>query len=97
MKSRGFYAGVAVEGNLVIERTDENAKFYGYEVSAQEIFSHKVRHPPRDQYQVLMDTLKAAQGDAVDDSLLPDAGLAPSDMELDTEGTSSLLFVTPSD
>ena len=87
VKSRGFYAGVAIEGNVVIERTDENAKFYGYEVSAQEIFAHKVRHPPKDQYQVLMDTLRAAQGDDIDDSLLPDAGQAPSDMELDTEGS----------
>jgi lipid-binding SYLF domain-containing protein len=88
VKSRGFYAGVAVEGNLVIERTDENAVFYGYEVTAQEIFAHKVRHPPKDQYQVLIETLKAAQGDDVDESLLP-SGEAPSDMELDTEGTSS--------
>jgi lipid-binding SYLF domain-containing protein len=86
VKSRGLYAGIALEGNLVIERTDENAKFYGYEITAQEIFSHKVRHPPVEQYEVLIDTLRAAQGDAVDESLLPAAGVAPSDMELDTEG-----------
>jgi len=72
----------------VIERTDENKKFYGYEVSAQEIFASKVRHPPKEQYQVLMDTLRAAQGDQVDDSLLPESGQAPSDMELDTEGST---------
>ncbi|RMZ83699.1 hypothetical protein DV738_g1090, partial [Chaetothyriales sp. CBS 135597] len=86
VKSRGFYAGIALEGNLVIERTDENMRFYGYDVTAQEIFNGKVRHPPVDQYQVLMDTLKAAQGDAVDDNLLPEPGVAPSDMELDTDG-----------
>ncbi|RMZ90541.1 hypothetical protein DV736_g2204, partial [Chaetothyriales sp. CBS 134916] len=86
VKSRGFYAGIALEGNLVIERADENKRFYGYEVTAQEILGGKVRHPPVDQYQVLMDTLKAAQGDAVDDNLLPDPGVAPSDMELDTDG-----------
>ena len=85
VKSRGFYAGVALEGNMVIERTDENAKFYGYELSAQEIFAGKVRHAPKEQFQVLMDTLRAAQGDEVDESLLPDAGVAPSDMELDTD------------
>ncbi|RMD43460.1 hypothetical protein DV735_g1654, partial [Chaetothyriales sp. CBS 134920] len=86
VKSRGFYAGIALEGNLVIERADENMRFYGYDVTAQEIFSGKVRHPPLDQYQVLIDTLKAAQGDAVDDNLLPEPGVAPSDMELDTDG-----------
>lgn len=83
VKSRGFYAGVALEGNLVIERTDENAKFYGYEVTAQEILLGKVRGPPVEQYQVLLDTLRAAQGDDVDDDLLPASGMAPSDFEID--------------
>ena len=86
VKSRGLYAGVALEGNLVIERTDENAKFYGYELSAQEILLGRVVAPPRDQYQVLMDTLRAAQGDDVDESLLPESGMAPSDFELDENG-----------
>lgn len=83
VKSRGFYAGVALEGNLVIERTDENKKFYGYDVTAQEILIGRVVSPPRDEYQVLMDTLRAAQGDDVDESLLPDSGMAPSDFELE--------------
>ncbi|KIX95029.1 uncharacterized protein Z520_09339 [Fonsecaea multimorphosa CBS 102226] len=81
VKSRGLYAGVALEGNLVIERTDENAKFYGEPVSVTDILVGKVRYPPVEQYQVLLDTLKAAQGDEVDESLLPDAP-APSDMEI---------------
>ena len=85
VKSRGFYAGIALEGNLVIERIDENKRFYGYDVTAQEIFLNKVKAPPREDYQVLMDTLRAAQGDDVDESLLL-GGVAPSDMELDTEG-----------
>jgi lipid-binding SYLF domain-containing protein len=81
VKSRGLYAGVALEGNVVIERTDENKKFYGEEVSVTDIFNGKLQMPPVEQYQVLLDTLRAAQGDEVDDSLLPDAP-APSDMEL---------------
>lgn len=85
VKSRGLYAGVALEGNLVIERTDENERFYGERVGVADILVGKVRHPPAEQYQVLMDTLKAAQGDQIDDSLLSDA-LAPSDMEIITEG-----------
>jgi lipid-binding SYLF domain-containing protein len=81
VKSRGLYAGVALEGNLVIERTDENARFYGEQISVTDILNGKLRHPPVEQYQVLLDTLRAAQGDDVDDSLLPDAP-APSDMEI---------------
>lgn len=87
VKSRGLYAGIALAGNAVIERTDENAKFYGYEVSAKEILGGKVRHPPLREYQILMDTLKAAQGDQIDENLLP-AGEAPSDFEIDfTKGS----------
>lgn len=82
VKSRGLYAGVALAGNAIIERTDENAKFYGYEVSAKEILAHKVRHPPVREYKILTDTLKAAQGDNIDPSLLP-SGDAPGDLEMD--------------
>ncbi|KAJ9603297.1 hypothetical protein H2200_012075 [Cladophialophora chaetospira] len=81
VKSRGLYAGVALEGNVVIERTDENAKFYGEKISVTDILNGKLRHPPVEQYQVLLDTLRAAQGENVDDNLLPD-GFAPSDMEI---------------
>ncbi|EXJ92738.1 hypothetical protein A1O3_01290 [Capronia epimyces CBS 606.96] len=85
VKTRGLYAGVALEGNLVIERTDENERFYGERVGVSDILVGKLRYPPAEKYQVLLDTLKAAQGDLIDDSLLPE-GLAPSDMELLTEG-----------
>ncbi|KIW76284.1 hypothetical protein Z517_11030 [Fonsecaea pedrosoi CBS 271.37] len=88
VKSRGLYAGVALEGNLVIERTDENARFYGEQISVTDILVGKVRYAPVEQYQVLLDTLKAAQGDEVDDSLLPDAP-APSDMEIMPPGGST--------
>lgn len=91
VKSRGFYAGVALEGNLVIERTDENKKFYGYDIPAHEILIGRVIAPPRDEYQVLMDTLRAAQGDEVDESLLPQSGMAPSDFEIDENGESGIV------
>ncbi|KAK5219403.1 hypothetical protein LTR99_010366 [Exophiala xenobiotica] len=84
VKSRGLYAGVALEGNLVIERTDENERFYGERVGVADILVGKVRYPPVEKYQVLLDTLRAAQGEDVDESLLPE-GEAPSDMELITD------------
>jgi len=91
VKSRGLYAGIALEGNLVIERTDENARFYGEQVPVADILVGKVRHPPQEQYKILMDTLKAAQGEIIDEDLLPEAGLLPSDMELLQDGQSPFL------
>lgn len=79
MKSRGLYAGVQVDGTIIVERTDENARFYGRKISAHEILSGKVTHPP-ESIRTLMRTLKAAQGDQdVSESELPPAGEAPAD------------------
>ncbi|CAG8899962.1 unnamed protein product [Penicillium egyptiacum] len=86
MKSKGLYAGVAVDGTIIIERTDENERFYGERISVDEILSGKVRHPPR-ELETLMQTLKAAQGDSdVDESLVPPSGETPGDMELTEDG-----------
>ncbi|KAG0155829.1 hypothetical protein PDIDSM_3002 [Penicillium digitatum] len=89
MKSKGLYAGVAIDGTIMIERTDENERFYGERVSVDEILSGKVRHPPR-ELQTLMQTLKAAQGDSdVDESLIPPPGETPGDVELMDDGKSA--------
>jgi lipid-binding SYLF domain-containing protein len=81
IKSRGFYAGLQLDGTIVIERTDENERFYGERLSVKDILGGKVRHAP---YEVrrLMETLKAAQGDTdVDEALMPDEA-APSDFDI---------------
>lgn len=82
VKSRGLYAGVQVEGTIVIERMDENERFYGEELPVKDILAGKVRHPP---YEInrLMETIKAAQGDTVyDESLIPNEP-PPGDYEID--------------
>ncbi|KAJ4148446.1 hypothetical protein LMH87_002914 [Akanthomyces muscarius] len=86
LKSRGFYAGVQVDGTIVIERTDENARFYNNdaEISAADILAGKVRHPPR-EIRKLMETLKAAEGRAdVDSEIMEELEheLAPGDVNL---------------
>jgi lipid-binding SYLF domain-containing protein len=81
LKSRGFYAGVQIDGTVLIERTDENERFYGEKLPVTDILAGKVRHTPY-ELRTLMQTLKAAQGDAVDDSELP-SGQSPSDYEID--------------
>ena len=80
LKSRGFYAGVQVDGTIIIERTDENEKFYGERIGVSDILAGKVRHPPR-EIQGLLNTIKYAQGDKdVAESALPDAKPTPGDL-----------------
>lgn len=82
LKSRGFYAGVQVDGTVIIERTDENERFYGERIKVADILAGKVRHPPY-EIRTLMATIKAAQGDKVDETALPPMELTPGDMELE--------------
>ncbi|GAD91922.1 DUF500 domain protein [Paecilomyces variotii No. 5] len=83
MKSRGVYAGVQVDGTIILERSDENERFYGEKIRVNDILAGKVRYRP-DSLKTLMQTIKSAQGDSdVDESVLPTPGQpAPSDMEL---------------
>jgi lipid-binding SYLF domain-containing protein len=83
LKSRGFYAGVQVDGTVVIERSDENEAFYGERIGVADILAGKARHPPKDKYKMLSNTIKAAQGDEIDDEELPAAGGAPGDFEIE--------------
>ena len=83
LKSRGFYAGVQVDGTLIIERMDENERFYGEKIGVQDILAGKVRHPPR-EIAMLMNTIKMAQGDTdVDEKALPDARPTPGDLKVE--------------
>ena len=82
MKSRGLYGGVQVDGTIIIERTDENERFYGEKMPVTEILAGKIKHPPP-EIKTLMETVKAAQGDTnVDESLIAPAGETPGDMAL---------------
>lgn len=80
LKSRGLYAGISVDGTIVSERSDENERFYGEKIGVHDILTGKVRDPP-ESVRVLLETVKAAQGDKdVDENLLPAADAeAPGD------------------
>lgn len=98
LKSRGFYAGVQVDGTIVIERTDENARFYNNDtpIGAADILAGKVRHPPRRELRKLMETLKAAEGRAdVDGDIMEELQheLAPGDVNV----AASPTFGVPED
>ena len=83
LKSRGFYAGVQIDGTVIIERTDENERFYGERIGVADILAGKARHPPPD-IKTLMATIRAAQGDLdVDENALPSAEPTPGDYEIE--------------
>ncbi|KAI8872118.1 DUF500-domain-containing protein [Ramicandelaber brevisporus] len=44
-KSKGLFAGISIEGSVIVERKDANAKFYGGPVSAKELLSGAVAAP----------------------------------------------------
>ena len=54
--SKGLYAGVSMDGRILMTRDRVNEKFYGRSVSAHEILSGKVATPPA--AQPLYDALK---------------------------------------
>ena len=60
VKSRGFYAGVQVDGTVITERKDANAAFYGQPVSVHKILKGEVPAPAA--AKGLLDVIKGAEG-----------------------------------
>ncbi|CAG8483181.1 11370_t:CDS:10, partial [Dentiscutata heterogama] len=56
-KTKGLFAGVSIEGSIIIERKDANAKLYHRKVTAKELLSGQVPPPP--QADVLYRALSA--------------------------------------
>ncbi|KNE71583.1 hypothetical protein AMAG_16145 [Allomyces macrogynus ATCC 38327] len=54
-KSKGLFAGISIEGSVILERKDANEKAYGRPVSAKELLSGTVPAPPgaRELYAAL--------------------------------------------
>ncbi|KAM3071631.1 hypothetical protein ACMFMG_009503 [Clarireedia jacksonii] len=97
LKSRGFYAGVQVDGTVIIERTDENERFYGQRIGVADILAGKVRHPPYET-KLLMETVKAAEGrNDVDKAMLELLANepAPGDVDLQSPTTIAPTFGIP--
>jgi len=59
-KSKGLFAGVSVEGTIIIERKDANKTFYDKDISADEILSGKA-DKPSSSIGVLYETIKKAE------------------------------------
>ncbi|GAA5878054.1 hypothetical protein JCM8547_005607 [Rhodosporidiobolus lusitaniae] len=66
-KSKGLFAGMSLEGTVLIERKDANAAFYGQQLAAVDLLNGKV--PPPEAASALYETIEAAE--SVDESGLP--------------------------
>ncbi|KAF9562602.1 DUF500-domain-containing protein [Agrocybe pediades] len=73
-KSKGLFAGLSLEGTVLIERKDANRDFYGSPVPAKDILGGRV--PPPEVASRLYEIIEAAEG--LDETGLPDAAYIPS-------------------
>lgn len=97
LKSRGFYAGVQVDGTIVIERTDENERFYNQKIGVTDILAGKVRHVPRDT-KLLAETLKMAEGrEDIDQDLMEELEGQPAPGDVEVEATIPMFGIPEPD
>ncbi|KAH0548339.1 hypothetical protein GP486_007981 [Trichoglossum hirsutum] len=82
LKSRGFHSDVQIDGTVVVERSDENEKFYGERIGAADILMGKVRRPTRG-VNSLLQTIKVVQGDEDADVNVVPSGPSPGDVEVE--------------
>ena len=69
----GLFAGVSLEGTVLIERKDANRDFYGSSVPARDILGGRV--PPPEVASRLYEIIEAAEG--LDESGVPQAAYVP--------------------
>ncbi|KAL7515721.1 hypothetical protein ACHAXN_013153 [Cyclotella atomus] len=80
--SKGLYAGVSMDGRVVVTRPRVNEKFYGRTVSAEELLNGSVPSPPA--AQPLYDAIKRClvYGDSVRGSNLPLDGNRANELDV---------------
>ena len=70
----GLFAGLSLEGTVLIERKDANKEFYGSAIPARDILGGRV--PPPEVASKLYEIIEAAEG--LDETGLPDESYVPS-------------------
>ncbi|KAI0087005.1 DUF500-domain-containing protein [Irpex rosettiformis] len=73
-KSKGLFAGLSLEGTVLIERKDANRDFYGSAVPARDILGGRV--PPPEVASRMYEVIEAAEG--IDEAGLPDSSYVPT-------------------
>lgn len=69
----GLFAGISLEGTVLIERKDANRDFYGSPVPVKDILGGRV--PPPEVASRLYEIIEAAEG--LDEAGLPDQAYIP--------------------
>ncbi len=70
---------------MIIERSDENERFYGQKIGVADILAGKARHPPY-EIKMLMETVKAAEGRSdVDRGMMEELADQPAPGDVDVE------------
>jgi lipid-binding SYLF domain-containing protein len=88
VKSRGLYGGLQIDGTIIIERNDENAKFYGERLPVGQILAGNVKHIPQET-RMLMEVVKAAEGRTdVDSGVMAQADSMPPPGDVEVEKMS---------
>jgi lipid-binding SYLF domain-containing protein len=85
MKSRGLYAGVQIDGTFIIERNDENARFYGQRMPVKDILAGRIKEVPASVVK-LMEVAKSAEGRTdFNQEIVEEVGSypAPGDVEVE--------------
>jgi len=74
---------------VIIERTDENERFYGQRIGVADILAGKARHPPY-EIKMLMETVKAAEGRSdVDRAMMEELADQPAPGDVDVESPTA--------
>jgi lipid-binding SYLF domain-containing protein len=85
MKSRGLYGGIQLDGTIIVERNDENARFYGERVPISQILAGNIKRVPADT-KMLMEVVKQAEGRTdVDPVVLDHAAQQPPPSDFPVE------------
>lgn len=88
VKSRGLYGGLQIDGTIIVERNDENARFYGERMPVGQILAGNVRHVPQET-RMLMEVVKAAEGRTdVDSGMMAQADSMPPPGDVEVEKMS---------
>lgn len=74
MRHLGLFAGLSLEGTVLIERKDANRDFYGSVVPARDILGGRV--PPPEVASRMYEVIEAAEG--IDEAGLPDSAYVPT-------------------
>lgn len=70
----GLFAGLSLEGTVLIERKDANREFYGSAIPVRDILGGRV--PPPEVASKLYEIIEAAEG--LDETGLPESAYVPS-------------------